>query len=200
MPAKPSVAASSSPAAAARSGPSSPSLRKPAAPAAANGSHVNGAKNGTHVNGTKSTVAANKAKAEPKILFQKYFKSVGPRTYAAQVKEAGNGNQFLVLTEGKRDPETGEVKKTKVFVYSEDFGHYFRMLHETAQFIKAHPVSEEVKLKRQRYWAKKEAEQAAAARLAQNTRMAAAAAATPVRPAKVSAPAKPAARRPARGR
>ena len=32
------------------------------------------------------------------------------------------------------------------------------MLHETAQFIKAHPVSEEVKLKRQRYWARKEAE------------------------------------------
>jgi hypothetical protein len=42
-------------------------------------------------------------KPEPKILFQKFFKSLGPRTYAAQVKELANGNQMLVLTEGKRD-------------------------------------------------------------------------------------------------
>ena len=33
----------------------------------------------------------NKEKKEPKILFQQFFKSVGPRTYAAQVKEAGSG-------------------------------------------------------------------------------------------------------------
>jgi hypothetical protein len=133
------------------------------------------------------------AKQEPKILFQKYFKSVGPRTYAAQVKEAVNGNHFLVLTEGKRDPETGEVKKTKVFVYSEDFGQYFRMLHETAQFIKGHPVSEDVKLKRQRHWAKKEAEQAAAAREVATRPV------RPVPPTKI-APVKAASRRPARGR
>jgi hypothetical protein len=57
-------------------------------------------------------------KVEPKILFQKYFRSVGPRTYAAQIKEAGNGNHFLVITEGKRDDKTGEVKKTKVLVFS----------------------------------------------------------------------------------
>jgi hypothetical protein len=143
--------------------------------------------NGAHANG----------KPEAKILFQKYFKSVGPRTYAAQVKEAGNGNHFLVLTEGKRDPETGEVKKTRVFVYSEDFPSYFRMLHETAQFIKAHPVSEEIKIKRQRYWAKKEAETAATARTA--APRAAVAPATPVRPAKVVAP-KATNRRQARGR
>ena len=34
-------------------------------------------------------------KPEPTILFQKFFKSVGPRTYAAQVKEAANGNHFV---------------------------------------------------------------------------------------------------------
>src|SRR5881396_2229397 len=93
------------------------------------------------------------AKPEPKILFQNFFKSVGPRTYATQLKEAGNGNHFLVLTEGKRDPITNEVKKLKIFVYSEDFPAYFRMLHETAQFIKAHPVSPEIKMKRMRHWA-----------------------------------------------
>ena len=53
-------------------------------------------------------------KPEPKILFQKFFKSIGPRTYAAQVKEAGNGNHFLVLTEGRRDEKTGEVRKTRL--------------------------------------------------------------------------------------
>ena len=91
---------------------------------------------------------------EPEILFQKYFKSVGPRTYAAQLKKAGTGNHFLVLTEGKRDDKSGELRKTRVFVYSEDFVAFFRMLHETAQFIREHPVPPEVRQQRQRYWAK----------------------------------------------
>src|SRR6188508_1354860 len=72
-------------------------------------------------------------KPEPKILFQKFFKSVGPRTYAAQLKEAGNGNHFLVLTEGKRDEKTNEVKKTKLFVFSEDFNDFFAMVQEAAK-------------------------------------------------------------------
>ena len=58
---------------------------------------------------------AEKGKSEGEILFQDYFKSVGPRTYAAQVKRAGNGNHFLVLTEGKRDDATGEVRKIRLF-------------------------------------------------------------------------------------
>jgi hypothetical protein len=97
------------------------------------------------------------AKPEADILFQKYFKSVGPRTYAAQLKQAGNGNHFLVLTEGKRDEKTGEIRKTRLFVFSEDFGEFFRMLHETAQFIRQNPVPDEVKKKRERFWAKQNA-------------------------------------------
>ena len=167
----------------------------PAKSSAAAASRVTPSRNGTPAASSRSAAAAAAAK-EPKILFQKYFKSIGTRSYAVHLKENDKGNQFLVLTESKRDPASGETKKTKVFVYSEDFAQYFRMLHETAQFIKAHPVSEEVKLKRQRYWARKEAEQAAAARMAPRV-VAAAAPATPVRPAKVGA-AKT--RRPARGR
>jgi hypothetical protein len=98
--------------------------------------------------------AAKAARREPEILFQKFFKSAGPRTYAAQVKRAGNGNHFLVLTEGKRDEKTGEVRKTRLFVFSEDFPAMFHMLSETAQFIKANPVPPEVRKKRDRYWAK----------------------------------------------
>jgi len=94
-------------------------------------------------------------KPEPKILFQKYFKSVGPRTYAAQLKEAGNGNHFLVLTEGKRDEKTGEVRKTRLYVFSEDFVEFFRMLHDTAVFMREHPVPEAVRQKRAKFWAKK---------------------------------------------
>src|SRR5688500_15463572 len=86
-----------------------------------------------------------KPKPEPVILFQNYFKSVGPRTYAAQVKEAANGNHLLVRTEGKREDGSVEVNKTRLFVFSEDFPAFFRMLHETAQFIRANPVSDEVK-------------------------------------------------------
>ncbi len=148
----------------------------------------------------RANARSSAAKQEAKILFQKYFKSVGPRTYAAQLKEAGNGNHFLVLTEGKRDPVTNEVKKLKLFVYSEDFNAFFRMLHDTAQFIKAHPVSPEIKMRRMRYWAKKEAEQATAARVAAEAAAAGQAAkpARPVSPAKVTGKAPQ--RRPARGR
>lgn len=94
-------------------------------------------------------------KAEHEILFQKYFKSVGPRTYAAQIKKASNGNHYLVLTEGKRDDSTGEVRKTRLFLFSEDFVEWFKMLQATAQFIKTNPVPDEVKRKRDRYWVKK---------------------------------------------
>ncbi|HYO09861.1 MAG TPA: DUF3276 family protein, partial [Tepidisphaeraceae bacterium] len=121
-----------------------------------------------------SRPAGGAGKGDHKILFQKYFKSISPRNYSVHLKECNNGNHYLVLTETKRDAETGEVKKSKLFIYSEDFSQYFRMLHETAQFIKAHPVAEEIKLKRQRYWAKKEAEQAAAAREAADRHAAAA--------------------------
>ena len=101
--------------------------------------------------------AAGKPKPEPKILFQTYFKSVGPRTYAAQVKEAGNGNHFLVLTEGKRDDASGDVKKTRLFLFSEDFVAFFHLMKDTSEFIKAHPVSPKIKQKREKFWAKQTA-------------------------------------------
>lgn len=94
------------------------------------------------------------AKPEADILFQTYFKSVGPRTYAAQVKRAGNGNHFLVLTEGKKDPETGEPRKIRLFIFSEDFKEFFKMLQETAVFIRENPVPEEIKNKRAKFWAR----------------------------------------------
>jgi len=104
-----------------------------------------------------STAPGGKPKVEPKILFQSYFKSVGPRTYAAQVKEAGNGNHFLVLTEGKRDDASGDVKKTRLFVFSEDFAEFFKLMKQTAEFIKANPVSPKVKQRREKFWAKQSA-------------------------------------------
>jgi hypothetical protein len=113
-------------------------------------------------NGKPAVAALPADKPEAKILFQTYFKSVGPRTYAAQVKLAGNGNHFLVLTEGRRDDATGEVRKSRVFVFSEDFVAFFRQLQEIAQFIRGHPVSDEVKQKRQRYWARKNGDGGAA--------------------------------------
>jgi hypothetical protein len=91
---------------------------------------------------------------EDKILFQDYFKSIGPRTYASQLKEAKNGNHYLVITEGKRDKDSGEVRKTRVFIYSEDFSSFFKMLSNTAGFIREHPVPDDVKKKRAKYWAK----------------------------------------------
>jgi hypothetical protein len=94
-------------------------------------------------------------KQAAKILFQTYFKSVGPRTYAAQLKEAGNGNHFLVFTEGKRDDKTGDLRKVSLFLFSEDFERFFKMMHETEAFVRAHPVPKEVRQKREKFWAKR---------------------------------------------
>ena len=94
-------------------------------------------------------------KAEHEILFQQYFKSVGPRTYAAQVKRASNGNHYLVLTEGKRDEATGDVRKMRLFLYSEDFAEFFKMLQATAVFIRNNPVPDEVKKRRDKFWTRK---------------------------------------------
>jgi hypothetical protein len=103
--------------------------------------------------GAAVSSSRSEAKPEAKIVFQKFFKSVGPRTYAAQVKELPNGNHLLVLTEGKRDKETGEIRKTRVFLYGEDFTAFFRMLGETAAFLRAHPLPEEVRKRRDKFWA-----------------------------------------------
>ena len=105
--------------------------------------------------GTKPRGGANVkgGEAEHEILFQKFFKSVGPRTYAAQVKRASNGNHYLVLMEGKRD-ESGEVRKTRLFVYSEDFVEFFRLIKSAAEFIKSNPLPPDVLAKREKFWAK----------------------------------------------
>ena len=91
-------------------------------------------------------------KPEPVILFQEFFKSVGPRTYAAQVKRAANGNHFLVLTEGKRDEKTNELRKSRLFIYSEDFAAFFKLMKASAEFAKAHPVDPAVAAKRAKVW------------------------------------------------
>jgi hypothetical protein len=107
----------------------------------------------------KAGTSGAAAKPEPEILFQKYFKSVGPRTYAAQLKRAGNGNHFLVLTESKRDEKTNEPRKTRLYIYSEDFVAYFRMLHETAQFIRQNPVPEKTRKRQELHWSRKSSDE-----------------------------------------
>ena len=129
----------------------------PAAPRRANGKPPVEPKTApAAANRGASANPSNGEKSEPKILFQKYFHSVGPRTYAAQVKELANGNHLLVLTEGKRDKETGEARKIRLFIYGEDFTAFFRLLHETAGFIRANPLSEEIRKKRAKFWARKD--------------------------------------------
>ena len=96
-------------------------------------------------------------KKEPKTLFQQFFKSVGTRTYVAQVKEAGNGNQFLVLTEAKPDEKTGEIRKTRLFVFSEDFDAYKLLLRDAFKFLAEHPMPADLKRKREAFWKKRKA-------------------------------------------
>src|SRR2546421_12883338 len=95
---------------------------------------------------------------EPKILYQTFFKSVGTRTYAAQVKEASNGNHFITLTEGRRDEKTGELRKSYVLVFSEDFEQFFKLIADTNKFVREHPVSKEVADRQARMWERKRKE------------------------------------------
>jgi hypothetical protein len=48
------------------------------------------------------------------------------------------------------------VRKTRLFVYSEDFIEFFKMLQATAHFVKDNPVAEEVSKKRRQFWSRKE--------------------------------------------
>src|SRR5436305_300041 len=100
------------------------------------------------------------ARPEPRILYQTYFKSVGARTYAAQVKEASNGNHFITLTEGRRDEKTGELRKSYVLVFSEDFEQFFKLIADTNKFVREHPVSKEVADRQARMWERKRKEAA----------------------------------------
>lgn len=95
--------------------------------------------------------------SEAPILFQDYFKSAGPRTYAAQVKRARNDNHFILLTEGKRDDKTGEVRKTKLLVFSEDFEAFFRMMNQVASYVRSNPVPAQIAQRQKRRWEAKDA-------------------------------------------
>jgi len=136
-------------------------MRRPAAVSRPPQLSRNSAPAGTRRPGRGRPPGKPTGEADHEILFQQYFKSANPqRTYAAQVKKANNSNHYLVLTEGKRDDSTGEIRKTRVFLYGEDFIDFFKMLQSTAQFIRANPVPDEVRKKRDRLWAKKNAEPA----------------------------------------
>lgn len=102
----------------------------------------------------KSSSGRPAAADDHEILFQKFFKSVGPRTYAAQVKRARNGNHYLVLMEGKRDESSEEIRKTRLFIYSEDFVEFFRLAKSAAEFIKANPLPDAVRRKREQFWSR----------------------------------------------
>jgi hypothetical protein len=96
-----------------------------------------------------------KAPEASRVLFQKSFKSMGHRQYAALLKELESGNHLLTLSETRRDPATGESHKTKISIFGEDLTAFFRLLHETATFIRAHPLPEEVRHRREKFWARK---------------------------------------------
>lgn len=93
-------------------------------------------------------------KPEHGMLFQEYFKSVGTRTYVAQLKVATNGNHYLVLTEANRAKGAEEVRKTRIFIYSEDFKAFFDLVSSAQKFITANPVPADVAGKQAAYWRK----------------------------------------------
>jgi len=45
----------------------------------------------------------------------------------------------VVLTEGKRDEKTGEVRKTRLFLFSEDFAAFFKCFMNRV-FVRENPV------------------------------------------------------------
>jgi hypothetical protein len=112
--------------------------------------------------GGRGLTAKPLPKSASNSLFQKSCKSHGNRGYSAHLKELPNGNHLLVLTDAKCDPQTGQTKKSRLYVHGEDFLTFFRMLHETAGFIRNHPVPEDIRRQRERYWHRKHRRSAAA--------------------------------------
>jgi len=100
------------------------------------------------------TAKAAADKPEHAILFQKYFKSVGTRTYVAQLKVATNGNHYLVLTEASRIKGTDDIRKTRVFIYSEDFKAFFQLIAESQGYIATNPVPADIAQERATFWRK----------------------------------------------
>lgn len=99
--------------------------------------------------------ANGSARPEPKLLIQRFFKSIGPRNYSAQLKELANGNRVLILTEEKNDQNSPPMRPLRLYVFGEDFSAFFRMLQEMAVFIRSNPLSPEIRRKRQEYWSRK---------------------------------------------
>ena len=129
--------------------------RRPGMGASAGAATGAGARPTTAKPGTGRSGGDRKDEIPHPILFQQFFKSVGPRTYAAQVKKATNGNHYLVLTEGRRDDKTGEVYKKRLNVFSEDFEPFLDLIRAFAAFNKAHPVPDNVRQRQAALWKKK---------------------------------------------
>ncbi len=68
------------------------------------------------------------------------------------MKKATNDNHYLVLTEGRRDKQSGEVRKLRLNIFSEDFDAFFDLLRQAEAFVKAHPLSPEFMRKRKQFW------------------------------------------------
>jgi hypothetical protein len=103
--------------------------------------------------GAPARPANEKPREEHPVLKQAYFKSVGPRTYAFQIKMATNGNHYVTLIEGRRDKQSGEVRKNQLNVFSEDFDAFFALLREAAAYIRDNPLPPDFVAKRKRFWA-----------------------------------------------
>lgn len=69
------------------------------------------------------------------VLYQKWFKT-GAQTYAVQIGADRQGRRSMILTEGRRDVQTGQVEKIRFLVGPRDLVPFFRMLHETAVFLR----------------------------------------------------------------
>jgi len=65
---------------------------------------------------------------------------------------ATNGNHYIVLTEGRRDKQSGEIRKMRLNVFSEDFESFFNLLRDAAHFIKDHPLPPEFVEARKKFW------------------------------------------------
>lgn len=139
--------------------------KSPPAPVAGQRAGANASRSSASAPPTRAPVSTNPKNAPPAtqpaadrpdhtILFQSFFKSVGPRTYVAQLKRASNDNHYLVLTEGRRDKESGEIRKNRINIFSEDFDAFFNLLRDAARFIKDHPLPPEFVAKRKAFWNK----------------------------------------------
>lgn len=68
--------------------------------------------------------------ANEKTILSKTLKTQGSRTYFFDVKESAKGDKYLLISESRKNTETGKYEHHRVMVFNEDIYSFNAVLQE----------------------------------------------------------------------